>query len=403
MKNSIRFLPLLLLYIIIVLIASNSNFIGDEGRYVKFAFNLTKGYYSPSDPYRLDLWNGPGYPMVLLPFALFKLPWITAKLLNAFFLFGAVIYFYNTLQFYTSEHSARYLSFIFGIYPLFLRYIHRLLTEQLAVFLVCGVLFHFTKLHRHTKTSWIQILVVSLYLSYLALTKVLFGYVILICLILFLLVYLWKRKNTLKKVALIYLFALIWCTPYLVYTYSLTGKIFYWSNGGGIALYVMSSIYEDELGDLRVPYVMESENHQKFFAQLREKDLTNVQWDEAVKKKAIENIIGHPVKYLKNWIANIGRLLFNYPYSYTPQKLSTYFYLIPNMFLVAFAIVSIYFSFIGRRLIPPEIYYLLIFALIAFGGSSLVYGENRYFTPLVPVFTLWISFTLTNIVKIEAR
>jgi hypothetical protein len=49
--------------------------------------------------------------------------------------------------------------------------------------------------------------------------------------------------------------------------------------------------------------------------------------DDAFKAQALRNIAAHPAKYLRNWLANVGRLLFSYPYSYTEQKTSTFFYL----------------------------------------------------------------------------
>jgi hypothetical protein len=401
MRDKIKFLPLLFFYIIIILIAQTDEFWGDEARYVMFATNLTHGYYSPRD--NINLWNGPGYPIVLMPFVLLKLPLLTAKLSNALFLFLAVFYIYHTLHLYMQKRTALFFSYLLGIYIPFLRYIHRLLTEPLAIFLVCGFIFHFCKLHQDNKKfSWVHFLIASFYVGYLALTKIFFGYVITACLLLFLFLYLWKKKDTFKKTFLIYLFALLYCMPYLFYTYSLTGKIFYWGNSGGLSLYWMSTPYKDELGDWHI-IDNSYKNHQEFFNKLKRKNLSVIEWDDELKKQAIQNIINHPLKYLKNWLANIGRLLFNYPYTNTPQSLSTYFYIIPNMFLVVLCILCIYPSYLGRRLIPFEIYALILFGLISFGGSSLLSAYNRQFQPLVPVFFLWISFILARILKVEIR
>ncbi len=403
MKNSIRFLPLLLLYISIVLIFSENKFWGDEERYVMFAKNLTEGYYSPSDPYRINLWNGPGYPLVLFPFVLLKLPLLTAKLLNPFLLFFAIIYFNNTLRLYMQERQATFFSYLLGGYWPFLRYIHRLLTEHLAIFLICGMMFHFCKAYHNEKNSRFHILMASFYLGFLALTKIIFGYVILSGLIIFSILYLWKKRDAFRKTFVTYSLALLLCVPYLLYTYNLTGKIFYWGNGGGAALYTMSSPYEDELGDLRVPAIFDSDNHRRFFEGINKKGLSNIELDEELKKQAIQNIINHPFKYFKNWMANIGRLLFNYPYSYDRQKLSTYFYLIPNMFFVVVSVLCVYPTYRKWSSIPDEIRILLIFGLIVFLGSSLVYAENRYSWPLVPVLFLWIFFVFSKIVKIDIR
>ena len=400
----LKFLSLLLFYIVVVLAISSTNFWKDEGRYVMFATNLSQGYYSPLD--KINLWNGPGYPIILLPFILLKLPWLAAKLLNPLFLFMAVLYFYYTLRLYMQERPALFFSYLLGIYPPFFRHIHQLITETFSIFLVCGFLFHFCKLHHDDRKSWFHLLAASFYLGYLALTKIFFGYVILSGLLLFLSWYFWKKRNALKKTALVYTFAIFFCLPYLLYTYTLTGKIFYWGNSGGLSLYWMSTPYQNELGDWldtkEGPIKPQSfEKHLKFFNKLE--TLSSIQKDDELKKQAINNIIHNPGKYFKNWMANVGRLFFSYPYSYVSQELSTYLYMIPNMFLVVFCVLCIYPGYIGRKLIPYEIYVLLIFGCISFIGSSLVSAYSRQFTLLVPIFTLWIIFILTQIVKVEIR
>ena len=102
------------------------------------------------------------------------MPFFIASI-NALFLFMAILYFYRTLRFYMQERRAFYLSYLLGIYPLFFRYIHLLMTETFAIFLVCGFLFHFCKLYQDNKDFRIHLFVASGYLAYLALTKIFFG------------------------------------------------------------------------------------------------------------------------------------------------------------------------------------------------------------------------------------
>ncbi|NOZ70175.1 MAG: hypothetical protein GXP46_13255 [Deferribacteres bacterium] len=403
-----KFLPLLVLYFAVVLALGSNSLWADESHYVMFATNLSHGYYSPRDD--VNLWYGPGYPLVLLPFVLLNLPWLAAKLLNPLFLFMAVVYFHRTLRLYMRERQSLFFSYALGLYYPFLRYIYYLMTETLAVFLVCGFIFHFCKLyHDGKRSSRLHLPAASFYLGYLALTKVFFGYVIMTGLLLFLclyLLYLWKKKDMIRKSLAVYLLALFFCTPYLLYTYSLTGKIFYWGDSGGMSLYWMSTPYENELGDWQ--WMGSMLEHPDVYKKQMEFDrrlskLPRVQRDEAYKRQAVKNIVNHPLKYFKNWLANIGRLLFNYPYSYTSQKVSTYFYIIPNMFLVVFGVACIYPACLRRRLIPGEIYGVIGFGLIAFGGSSLLSAYNRQFWPLVPVVILWIAIVSTRVVRIELR
>ena len=392
----IRLMPLLIVYVVIVLVGSSNLFSGDEGRYVMYAKNLAKGYYSPPDD--VYLWNGPGYPLVLLPFILLKLPWITAKLLNPLFLFGAVIYFYFLLRFYMKERAALFYSYLLGSYFPFCRYIHMLLTEQVVLMLVCGFAYHFCRLCRGKRFLWGHIFLASFYLSFLALTKIYFGYVILSGLLIFFMLYIQQKKLAYKKTFLVYLVSFVLCSPYLFYTYSLTDKVLYWGNSGGLSLYLMSSPAEEEYGDWQS---RNSEHHQKDYMDF--KGLSNLERDDAFKKRAIQNIRIYPVKYMKNWFANIGRLWFNYPFSYQPQSLSNYFYILPNMFVFVVLIACIYPTIIGWRLIPYEVGSVMLFTMISFGGMTPLDAENRYLWPLIPLFIFWISFVLTRIVKIRIR
>jgi len=402
MKRQIpRLLPLLLLYVALIILLSPDTFQLDERYYYGYAEHMLENPGSPPS----TLWWGPGYSLTLIPFAALNAPLLAARLMNAFFLFGALVYFYGTLSLHVEERYALLFTYVLGLYPPFLREIPLLRTENLVFLLVCGFMFHFCQVYRGKgKRNW-HLVAASLYLAFLALTKIFFGYVILAGLVLSLLLLAWRRQDPQKKTALFYGLSLLWCIPYLLVTYSWTGKVFYWATSGGMSLYWMSSPYAGELGswfsDDDVQALAELAPHREFFASLA--DLSEVERDGAIKKQALENIIHHPLGYLRNWIANVGRLLFSYPFSYTPQKISTYFYLLPNMFLVVFLLVSVYPAVRRRRAIPYEIYALLLFALIALGGTSLLCAYDRQFRPLVPILLLWLSFVYVRILRIELR
>ena len=67
-RTVLRLAPIIFIYILVVsvYIGSHPNLRTDENRYVAYAARLTEGYYST--PGRLNLWNGPGYPLVLALF-----------------------------------------------------------------------------------------------------------------------------------------------------------------------------------------------------------------------------------------------------------------------------------------------------------------------------------------------
>ena len=404
MRIKMRFLPLLILYVLVLFSNPHHYSRTDETRYMWFAENLSKGYYTTDG--EVNLWTGPGYPLVLSPFVALGLPWFAARALNVVFMFGAVLYLYAALRHHVNIPAATIGACVLGIWPTVVRFVPRLMTETLAVFLVCGFIFHLARLHREERLSRGHLLAASCYLAYLALTRVLFGYVILAGLVVFLILYLLRRQRSLGKDLLAYCVALLLCVPYLLYTHSVTGKVFCWANSGGLSLYWMSSPYETDLGDWHAQTAMSrnpelKKNHMEFFGRIAM--LSNIERDDALKAKALENIARHPGKFLRNWVANVGRLLFNYPYSYRTQKIETYSRMIPGMLIVVFGLLCVYPTYAGRRRIPHHVWSLLVFGVLAFGGSSLLSAYNRLFVPLVPVTVVWITVTLARLVRVEVR
>jgi len=207
-----------------------------------------------------------------------------------------------------------------------------------------------------------------------------------------------------EKVLAVNIIAMLFCLPYLFYTYSLTGKMFYWGTSGGMSFYWMSTPYSGEFGnwyDWSQVYAEPqlSANHHEFFDRIAQMD--NVRRDEEFKKQALINIREHPQKFLTNWMCNLGRLLFSYPFSYKLQSPSTFYYLIPNMFLVVLAILCVYPTIIRYHNLPFEIIILLLISLIYLGGSTLLSAYERQLRPVFPILFLWISFTLLRIVEIR--
>jgi hypothetical protein len=239
-------------------------------------------------------------------------------------------------------------------------------------------------------------------LTYLALTKVFFGYVLVAALAFLVVLWIWRRTPAIKTAILPFLVALICCSPYLLYTYSLTGKLFYWGTSGGMSLYWMSTPYPNELGSWfsyrDVKQMPELAPHRKFFATLER--LSDVERDEAFKRKAISNIAHYPLRYVSHWFANLGRLLISYPYSFTPQKLSTYFF-VPNVCIAFLFVLSIIPALVRRSVIPFELWILLSFALITLGGESLLSAYERQFMPMIPTLGIWLAYVYTRVLRIE--
>jgi hypothetical protein len=172
-----------------------------------------------------------------------------------------------------------------------------------------------------------------------------------------------------------------------------------------MSLYWMSTPYPAESGSWfsagNVRDMPELAPHREFFAKLE--TLSDVERDDAFKNQAIYNITHHPAKYVTNWAANVGRLLFSYPFSLESHTLSTYFYMMPNMFLIVLFLLSIPPALFRPSAIPVELWALLAFAVVAFGGSTLLSAYARLFRPLVPVLCAWMAFLYIRVLRIDVR
>ena len=118
------------------------------------------------------------------------------------------------------------------------------------------------------------------------------------------------------------------------------------------------------------------------------------------KKQALINIRQNPKKFIKNWLSNIGRFFFHYPFSYRDQTINTYIVLVPNMFLLLLFIISLYPAFYSKNKVPLEIIVFLIFGLVYFCGSSLLSAYSRFSNPLIPVLLLWIIYVFNHLMEI---
>ncbi len=410
------FLPLLVLYVVLIISFSPDALIGDENRYVGYANNLANGFYTnPDNP---DLSNGPSYPLVLLPFVALNIDFLAPKLLNGVFVFMGVFFFYRTLLLYTKQKYALFAAIILGLYPPLLRWMPRLYSESLAFMCMCGFIFYCCLLYNEKRKNWKSYVPASLFLAFLVLTKVVFFHVMVVSAVLLVVLYLIKSKLYPRKALLVLIGATIFISPYIIYAYSVTGKLFYLGTRGGEILYHRSTPFENEWGNwfsgdnilgrntenneaIKVYQSFDSlsANHRDLYLELE--PLSNIERDSAFKAKAFANMKAYPLKYLKNTVANAGRLLFNYPISYRSQDLNSYGYIIPNMFIVVLFLLIIYPAFLARKRIPFEIKAQLMFAFIYAGGMILLGGKGRYFIVIVPSLVLFFVYVCTTILKIN--
>ncbi len=413
----VLFLPFLILYIVIVFIFPTKGIHGDEGRYLMYAHNLLHGYYS-SPPPDLDLSNGPGYPIVLIPFLALHLPLISITIFNAIFYYLSIVCLFEALSKVASFKMAFIISLFWGFYFNLYEYLPFVLTEVFTVFLVSLLILSLSNAFRvsNFRSSLKYIIFSGLIIGYLALTKPIFGYIImsLIIGIAVLLITNSKSKNYRKSI-LILLISLLTTTPYLIYTHRLTNRIFYWTTNGGNNLYWMSSPYEGEYGSwIQYPFsktVQSSRipgskemielNHQKDFDEIFK--YKGVEQNDIYKKIVLRNIKSNPLKFLENCFSNVGRIIFNFPRSYELQRPGTLLRLPSNGIIIVLVLFCLIPTFMNWRKIPFLIRFLLFFTLLYLGGSVLVSAEPRMFTMVVPIFLFWIAYVIQKSTKVKLR
>jgi 4-amino-4-deoxy-L-arabinose transferase-like glycosyltransferase len=428
------FIPFLIFYVILILIFAKTANYGDENRYLKYAANLTHGFYSPAGPF-LDLGNGPGYPLIITPFVALHLPLICIKLMNAVFYYFSIVLLFKSLRQIVSFNFALIISLVWALYPNTFEQLPYALPEVFASSLIPLLLFSLTSIFRKdtTKKTNKYIIIAGLTFGYLALTKPIFGYVLLFMIIGTILLWIVNKKNVnFKKSASVLAIASLITIPWLAYTYQMTGKILYWSSFGGNNLYWMSSPYESEYGDWspypgpyeekdQVPGTLEKVKslHKKDFDQIfkskEAQDLyikngeiygspyTGVIQDDTLKQIAYCNILSYPVKFIQNCISNAGRMIFNYPSAYTLQKPSTLKRLPINGTILVFAAFSFIITLVNWKKILFPLRFLLFFALLYFGGSLLGSAGPRMFTIIVPILLFWIAYIFQRSIKVKVK
>jgi predicted RND superfamily exporter protein len=175
----------------------------------------------------------------------------------------------------------------------------------------------------------------------------------------------------------------------------------------------MSTPYKGEYGDWfgelklgpgpvhNIPAFEENlkSHHQKDYEEIYK--YTGIKRDDAFKRIAIKNIKSHPVKYIKNCISNIGRLIFSYPYTYSSQ--SIYLKLPYNGIIIVLMVFCIIPTFKNWRKIIFPIRIMLFFVFLYLGLTTLVSAYTRMFTVIVPILLVWIAFVIQKSVKINLK
>lgn len=414
------FLPFLFFFIGLVLHSPTQGNSGDESRYLMFAQNLLHGFYSPPAP-DTSLWNGPGYPIFLMPFVGFHLPLICITLMNAVLYYLSIVLLFKTLRQFVSANYTLVFCFTWACYFIAYSELTVIYSEILTSFLMTLLLFHLMKSFDIKNVSKKNAIISGFIIGYIVLTKIIFSYVILLMGIGLGFLWLLNRKSFYyKRSILILLISFITVSPYLAYTFHLTGKIYYFGDSGGMSLYWMSTPFENETGDwyhereLYIDYSKKAaidpetkdlkekskyllENHGKDYEEINK--FSGIARDEVYKKIAINNIKAHPLKFFKNCVSNAERFFFHFPYSYSVQRNNLKIPL--TSIVVVCMLFSLLFSLLNWRSMLFPVRFILLFIFLYIGGSILVSAYIRMFTIIIPIVFFWIAYVFQRSIQLK--
>ncbi len=383
--SAIYLLPILAAYTVISVLIDQDR--GDEVRYLLYASNLTHGFYAMTDSLdaQLQLWHGPGLPALLAPLVALDVPLeVMRMVVGPGLLFATLVAFHQLVRLYLrSERAALIATYGLALYLPFLSVVGVIRVEPLATLCFTLAAFFMVRSFRGGRRDHVW---AGVALAALALSRVEYGYVLLAALLLSGVWLLRSRRAPMaRRSVTALLVALLLCTPWLLYTYSKTGKPFYWGNSGGRSLYWMTA--PGNLGDYQT---------QGLPRRLSEvARLEPLDQDARLREIALENIRDDPNHYLSNVVNNLGRLVFNSPYSFTNQKASSMLYAVPNALLLGVLSVALFVAIRVRRSLAPEIPPIAAFTALGFAVHVPVSAYSRFVIPLVPV-TAWLAIAVLS-------
>ena len=428
-------LPILIFLALVFALLAKNVPLSDGIRYWLTAGDLLNGF---SDKQILDsylLTNGPIYPIVL---AFFRGIGFSVKgciMLNAIFLYFASVYFYKLVSNYLTVRKSLVSVYVLILVDPFLFYWGaKLYSESLAILFVCLFLY---SVHLYlTKNIKQHLYWSALWFGLLALTRVIFGYVIPALLILFIILYIIdRRKESYFKIIKLHTFAFIFTIPYLIFTYNITQKIFYWSDNGGMLLYWTSSPFKTDLGewhtfgfdDLKDHFAERynqfsgldslhlrkvndiildqmKQDHTPFTDSLI--GLNKLESDTKLKEKAIQNIQNYPMSFFRNWLLNTGRLMIGYPHAlYFKPPYSPVFSLLnilKSSLLLFLFLASVTVYLLKRSYWNLWLTFVILFLGVYLGGQSLLAVQSqRFLLPIYAPMIFIISVIFGKYVKIS--
>jgi len=385
-------LPILAGYMLLTLAFHTAP--NDEPSYLGYAKSLTAHglYHAGAWGY---MWHGPFLPVLLAPLVAVHAPVLLMRILvGPVVLFAALVVFHRLVRpCVRSERTALIATYGLAAYLPFLSVIEVIHVEPLAMLLFTLAAFSIVRSFQGHQRDHLW---AALCLALLALSRLEYGYVLMAALLLSAGWWLFRRSAMARRSTVATAVALLLCTPWLAYTYSVTHKPFYWGDSGGLSLYWMSApgnIGDWHMAGETVTYPQLAVDR-PVFVELNH--VKRLDWDAKLIHIAVQDIKRHPRHYLSNVVANVGRLLFNSPYSAANSKTrglspgtGMMLYAVPNAILIGLLAAATFVAVRVRWRLGPEI--LAVAALTALGllVHVPVAAYGRLLIPLVPALA-WL-------------
>jgi hypothetical protein len=396
----VRLLPLLgLLIAMAVVLGPGAANTTDTGPLIAASHRLLQGRYAvlgTTDATKY-LWHGPGLPTFLAPLVALGVPLAGLRMTSPLLMFAAVLLLYRLLRLRLGRRGALIGAYALGLYGPGYYVLGTVSKDALA--LVCSVLA-LDGTARYLKYGRARhALIAGLALAGLAMSRVEYGWVVTGALLVALGWWLvdrlrgrepGERRRVAPRFALICGVAMLACVPWLAYTYSLTGHVFYWGNSGGISLYWMSSPSPSQMGEWHAWHTVFSDPALAAYRPLfrRIGTLSPLQQDLTFQHLAVTQALGHPAKYALNVLANLGRMFFGFPFSFSLSAPVIVGLVLINGGLLA-ALGAAGASLVrARARLPRETVPFLILGALGFAIHVFPSAEPRMLLPIVPV-AIW--------------
>lgn len=390
------FLLVLPVYLTITIGIHSTELIWDEGRYLQGARELAQGSFEPDE--KRGFVNGPGYPLLLAPFIKYQAPLLVMRMTNGLLIALASMILFLTVRTKAGTAWAAIAAIGLALHPLLLRIGPYFMSEALTIFTLTTFAWSASHLLQKSPRSWLWIVIGTVSLAWLILTRVIFGYVAMAmlptCLVLLFAIPPWRES--LRNLTAVYFGGLLLCLPYLNHTFEKTGQFPCWSTNSGELLYWITSTHEGETGHWFNPQEVESipqlnQNHGEFYLSVME--LPYLKREAQLKEAAKAHLHANPKGVLYNWLCNISRLAFGFPRSFIAETPISFIIVASSGPVILLALASLLLTLRHWRETDPIALLLGLMALIYVGGSSLAPAQPRYLVMIFPL--LWIVSATT--------